>query len=240
VNKFGWLKQTGHSFEEPSPSLFTFNLPRHPLNELMGISVENARVKIRDTQLAEEGPLLITHWGLSGPVILRLSAWGSRELKSRQWNFEISIQWNAGRKETELREYFSMNRNKFPSVKVFNRNDIGLPQRLWEYLGREAGANETTRWSDLPASVQNKMIALLTAYPCSIHGKTTFKEEFVTAGGIKLSEIDPHSMISKKNQRLFFAGEIMDVDGITGGYNFQHAWTSGWIAANSIAQDLSS
>jgi predicted Rossmann fold flavoprotein len=232
---FDWLKELGHSIEEPVPSLFTFNLPKHQITKLMGVSVEKAKVKIQNSKLEEEGPLLITHWGLSGPVVLRLSAWGARELKERNWEFGISVNWLPEFNEQGIREKFLQLRNTSASQKIINKNSFGLPSRLWEFLAEQSGIKNEWRWADLPATQQNLFIKNLCSYECEVKGKTTFKEEFVTAGGIKLSEVDANTMMSKKASNLFFAGEVLDVDGITGGFNFQHAWTSGFVAAKSIS-----
>jgi predicted Rossmann fold flavoprotein len=232
---FEWLKETGHSIEEPVPSLFTFNLPKHPISKLMGISVENAKVKIAGAKLEEEGPLLITHWGFSGPVVLRLSAWGARELGVKNYEFKILINWLTNFNEQSLWEKFQELRIESASQKITNKNPFGLPARLWEFLAEQSGIKNEMRWADLPATVQNKFVKNLCTYECEVKGKTTFKEEFVTAGGIKLNEVDANTMMSKKVSNLFFAGEVLDVDGITGGFNFQHAWTSGWVAAKSAA-----
>lgn len=232
---FDWLKETGHTIEEPVPSLFTFNLPNHPITKLMGVSVEKAKVKIMKTKLEEEGPLLITHWGLSGPAVLRLSAWGARELKIKNYELRIVINWLPGYNEESLRENFQELRNTNASQRVINKNSFGLPSRLWEFLAEQSGVKHEWRWADLPSSEQNKFIKNLCSYECEVKGKTTFKEEFVTAGGIKLNEVDANTMMSKKVSNLFFAGEVLDVDGITGGFNFQHAWTSGFVAAKAIA-----
>jgi len=231
---FDWLRELGHSIEEPVPSLFTFNIPSHPITRLMGVSVENAKVKVSQSKLSDEGPLLITHWGFSGPAILRLSAWGARELAINKWQFAITINWVPEYNEQDLREKFMQLRYDMASTKMINRNPFGLPQRLWEFLLEQSGIETETRWADLPAKEQNKFIRNLCAGEFEVKGKTTYKEEFVTAGGIRLSEIDPNTMMSKKIPNLYFAGEILDVDGITGGFNFQHAWTSGFIAANSL------
>ena len=233
---FDWLKELGHTIEEPVPSLFTFNLPKHPITKLMGVSVEKAKVKIIGTKLEEEGPLLITHWGLSGPVVLRLSAWGARELKERNWEFGISVNWLPEFNEQSLREKFQGLRNTNASQKINNKNSFGLPSRLWEFFAEQSGIKDEWRWADLPSTEQNKFIKNLSSYECQVKGKTTFKEEFVTAGGIKLNEVDANRMMSKKVTNIFFAGEVLDVDGITGGFNFQHAWTSGFVAAKSIAE----
>ncbi|NOT50572.1 MAG: NAD(P)/FAD-dependent oxidoreductase [Chitinophagaceae bacterium] len=232
---FEWLKQTGHTIENPSPSLFTFNMPGHPIRELMGVSVEIAKVKIQRTKLEEEGPLLITHWGMSGPVILRLSAWGARALGERSYEFGVIINWLPDFNEQSLKERFLQLRNENASQKIITKNQFGLPSRLWEFLTKQSGIKNEWRWADLPSTGQNKFIKNLCSYECDIKGKTTFKEEFVTAGGIKLNEINANTMMSKKVPGLFFAGEVLDVDGITGGFNFQHAWTSGWIAAKAIS-----
>ena len=234
---FDWLKKLGHSIEEPVPSLFTFNLPKHSITKLMGVSVEKAKIKIIGTKLDEEGPLLITHWGLSGPVVLRLSAWGARELKERNWEFGISVNWLPEFNEQSLREKFQGLRNTNASQKIINKNSFGLPSRLWEFFTEQSGIKNEWRWADLPSTEQNKFIKNLSSYECEVKGKTTFKEEFVTAGGIKLNEVDANTMMSKKVTNLFFTGEVLDVDGITGGFNFQHAWTSGFVAAKSIAEN---
>ncbi len=232
---FDWLRSTGHSIEAPVPSLFTFNLPGNPITELMGVSVPQARVRISGSKTEQEGPLLITHWGLSGPAILKLSAWGARELAARNYDFSILINWTTDWKEDNLKEEFTQKRITHASQKIIGKNSIGLPARLWEFLSKQSGVTPEMRWADLPAAVSNKFIRSLTAFECKVKGKTTFKEEFVTAGGIRLNEVDANTMMSKKIPGLFFAGEVLDVDGITGGYNFQHAWTSGWIAARVIA-----
>jgi predicted Rossmann fold flavoprotein len=232
---FDWLKQTGHSIEEPVPSLFTFNMPGNRVRELPGVSVPDAQVKVTGSKLITRGPLLITHWGMSGPAILRLSAWGAREFAACNYHFSILVNWLGDIKEQDLQEQFRSLRFELASQKISNRNPFALPQRLWQYLLEESGISPDLRYADLPAKDQNKLIKNCCAQEFQVTGKTTFKEEFVTAGGIKLSEIDPQTMQSKILPGLFFAGEIMDVDGITGGFNFQHAWTSGYIAAKAIA-----
>jgi predicted Rossmann fold flavoprotein len=202
----------------------------------MGISVPRAQVKIAGTKLMEKGPVLITHWGLSGPAILRLSAWGARELAAHNYTFGIVINWLPAYNELELREQFSSLRFELAAQPLSHKNPMGLPQRLWEYLLNQSGIPEKMRYAELPVAFQNRLIKNLHEQALVVKGKTTFKEEFVTAGGIKLSEIDVNTMQSKILPGLFFAGEILDVDGITGGFNFQHAWTSGFIAAKSIAR----
>lgn len=234
-SQFDWLKNLGHTVAEPVPSLFTFNLPGNPITKLTGISVADAKVKIAGTKLAERAPLLITHWGLSGPCILRLSAWGARTLEAKNYEFSILINWIPAENESSLLEKFQAIRVESGSQKMVYKDSFGLPQRLWEYLIFQSGITEKIRWADLPAKEQKKLISNLIAYECPVIGKTTFKEEFVTAGGIQLSEIEYNTMQSKIVPHVFFAGEIMDVDGVTGGFNFQHAWTSGFIAAKAIS-----
>lgn len=239
---FLWLQNLGHTISEPVPSLFTFNLPagqaglpKHPITQLMGVSVERARVKIEGSKLVEEGPLLITHWGLSGPAILRLSAWGARQLAICNWQFVIHINWLPDHNEHTLREQFKNFRTSLAPKKMIHHNFGALPNRLWQFLLEQSGVSNETRFADLSSKIENALIKNLVDYVVEVKGKTTYKEEFVTAGGINLSEVDANTMMSKKIPNLFFAGEILDVDGITGGFNFQHAWTSGWIAAKKIA-----
>ena len=232
---FDWIKQIGHSIADPVPSLFTFNIPGNAITKLMGISVEKTKLKIAGTKLESDGPLLITHWGLSGPAVLKLSAWGARELAEKKYAFTAIVNWLPQFNEQTLREAFQQFRFDIATQKMINRNPFALPQRLWEYFLQESGIKEDVHWADLPAVTQNKLIRNLIGQEFLVNGKTTFKEEFVTAGGVNLNEIDANTMMSKRRPGLFFAGEIMNVDGVTGGFNFQHAWTSGWIAAKSIA-----
>jgi predicted Rossmann fold flavoprotein len=232
--QYNWLTALGHSFESPVPSLFTFNVPKNPISALMGISVENAQVKINGTKYLQSGPLLITHWGFSGPAVLKLSAFTAKELSDMNYDFTISINWMAASHENLILEKLKSFRHELASKKIINKNPFNLPQRLWEYHLKQSGIDTEKRWADLPAKQQNILAKQLCAQQFHVKGKTTFKEEFVTAGGIKLNEVNPNTMESKLVSNLFFAGEILDVDGITGGFNFQHAWTSGWIAASAI------
>ena len=235
LQQFDWLKNTGHHIIEPVPSLFTFNIPGHSITKLMGVSVPEATIRIQSTKLKNTGPLLITHWGMSGPCVLKLSAWGARELQEMNYDFTISVNWFNDQKEQELKAALQSHRNINGSQKIINNNLFQLPNRLWQFLLQEAGIKEEWRWADLPSKEQNKLVQILTNHEFHVKGKTTFKEEFVTAGGVDLKQVDANTMQSKLHPGLFFAGEILDVDGITGGFNFQHAWTSGFIAAKSIA-----
>ena len=234
--QFDWIRNTGHTIENPVPSLFTFNIPKNNITELMGISLENVTVKIAGTKLQESGPLLITHWGLSGPAVLKLSACGARELAVKNYDYKILVNWLPVYNEISLLEKMKLLRYELASQKMYNRNPFNLPARLWEYFFRLAGIDAEIRWADLPAKEQNKLAKILCTQEFVVKGKTTFKEEFVTAGGVKLNEVDVNTMQSKIKPGLFFAGEILDVDGITGGFNFQNAWTTGWIAASGIGE----
>lgn len=231
---FQWLLNSGHTIGAPVPSLFTFNLPKHPIASLMGVSVEKTKVKIEGSKLVEEGPLLITHWGLSGPAILRLSAWGAKELRIKNYEFKVHINWLPQYNEQTLKEEFRNFRILHSTKKISNHNFGHLPNRLWQFLLEQSGIKEEMRFADLFSKAENNIVRNVVDYVAEVKGKTTFKEEFVTAGGINLAEVDANTMMSKKIPNLFFAGEILNVDGITGGFNFQHAWTSAWIAANNI------
>lgn len=235
-DQYDWLTKLGHSVETPVPSLFTFNVPKNPISELMGISVDKAQVKINGTKFSQSGPLLITHWGFSGPAVLKLSSFAAKELSKMNYNFTISINWLEDYHENSVLEKLKSIRYEFAGKKIVNKNPFTIPQRLWEYHLQESGIDPEKRWADLPAKQQNILAKQLCAQIFYVKGKTTFKEEFVTAGGIKLTEVHAVTMESKIVPNLFFAGEILDVDGITGGFNFQHAWTSGCIAAKEISR----
>ena len=234
ISQFEWILKSGHTIENPVPSLFTFNIPNHPITSLMGVSVQNVSVKIAGTKLQQEGPVLITHWGLSGPAILKLSAWGAKDLSNCKYEFTAIMNWVPEYNENSIREKIQILRFDIAGQKIYNRNPFMLPSRLWEYLLNECGISNEMRWADLPAKEQNKLIKILCGQEFKVKGKTTFKEEFVTAGGINLNEVDYNTMQSKMIPGLFFAGEILNIDGITGGFNFQNAWTSGWLVASSI------
>ena len=231
---FEWIMHTGHSIEDPVPSLFTFNMPGNSITKLMGVSVPETLVKVNGTTLKESGPLLITHWGMSGPALLKLSAWGARVLKQKNYQFEISVNWIPEYHEKSLWEKFQLIRQESGAKKIMHKNPFNLPQRLWEWQLQQLGIGDI-HWADLSSIRQNKLIQILCNQQFSVDGKTRFKEEFVTAGGVRLAEINAQTLESRIRPRLFFAGEVMDVDGVTGGFNFQHAWTSGFIAGKSVA-----
>lgn len=232
---FDWLRDTGHSIETPVPSLFTFNTPKHLLTGLMGLSVPDVIVKINGSKLVERGPVLCTHWGLSGPAILRLSAWGARILAEQNWQFGIRINWLPAFNEETLRQTLQQLRVEKSRQLVHHKNPFSLPARLWGLLLELSGVPTECRWAELPAKAQNLLALHCCNLELAVKGKTTFKEEFVTAGGIHLQEVDPQTMMSKRMPGLFFAGELLNIDGITGGFNFQNAWTTGYIAAKAIA-----
>jgi predicted Rossmann fold flavoprotein len=204
----------------------------------MGVSVSGVRVRVAGSKLQEKGPLLITHWGMSGPAVLRLSAWGARELAAREYAFMVLVNWTGELSDQQVRERLQQVRYEWAGQKLSSRNPFGLPVRLWEYMLEACGVGGELRWADLPAKETNKLVNFLCLGEYAVRGKTTFKEEFVTAGGVRLSEVEPSTMQSRKVSGLYFAGEVLDVDGVTGGFNFQHAWTSGWIAANALVKQL--
>ena len=236
--QFNWLTQMGHTIEAPVPSLFTFNMPGNAITQLMGITVEQAQVKIIGTNLQQQGPLLITHWGMSGPAILKLSAWGARLLAEKNWQFSIAINWLPMYNELTLKTQLQQVRFEQAAQKIWNKNPFGIPTRLWQYLLQQSDINDSIRWADLPAKAQNKLIKNICSQPFDVKGKTTFKEEFVTAGGIDLQEVDYNTMQSKLIPNIYFAGEVLNIDGVTGGFNFQSAWTTGYLAAKAIATNL--
>jgi predicted Rossmann fold flavoprotein len=234
--QYQWLFDLGHSIEEPVPSLFTFNMPKHPIIELMGVVIPEVTVKITGTKISSSGPLLITHWGMSGPAILKLSAWAARELAEKNYQFTILVNWLNGMPETDLKEHIARIRRSVGKQAVIHKNPFNLPKRFWEFQLWKNEIGEEIKWGDLPAVKQNRLMETLINDRYEVNGKTTFKEEFVTSGGIKLSEVNPTTMESRIVPGIYFAGEILDVDGVTGGFNFQHAWASGFIAAHSMAR----
>lgn len=232
---YDWLRQLGHTIQEPVPSLFTFNVPSSPLKELQGVAVPQARVRIAGQKLEYEGPLLITHWGYSGPAVLKLSAWGARLFHDQKYNFTALIQWVPGQTEESLRQELQTFRQFHPKKIVSSNPLFGLPQRLWQGLAQLAEVPEEVRWAELPAKNTNKLVEALLRMPVAVNGKTTFKEEFVTCGGIDLKEVNMKTMESRLQPGLYFAGEVLDIDGITGGFNFQAAWTTGYLAGKAMA-----
>ena len=231
---FNWLQELGHSIETPVPSLFTFNMPNEPIKELMGAVAENAKVRIQGTKLMANGPLLITHWGTSGPAILKLSAFGARLLAERNYDFKIQVNWINASTEEEYRPIFLSNLAENRKMKIGNLKVEGIPKRLWAFFLDKLEISPDLVCLDLSKKKINRIINTLLNDEYSVKGKTTFKEEFVTCGGVSLGEINPFTMQSMVVPNLYFAGEVMDVDGITGGFNFQNAWTSGFVAGKLL------
>ena len=229
-SSLNWLETIGLEIIEPLPSLFTFNMPKNPICELMGTVVPNATVKIEGTKLSGQGPLLITHWGMSGPAVLLLSAWGARLLAEKNYQFAILVNWLDQKKEEALRQDLLHTITAHGAKKLSNWNPTPLTNRLWNHLLVRAEISADHRWAEVGKKAINKLVNTLLNDRFEVQGKTTFKEEFVTAGGVALSEIDFQTMKSKKYPNISFAGEVLDIDGITGGYNFQAAWTTGFIA----------
>ena len=235
-DKLAWLITLGHSIVAPVPSLFTFNVVEKNITTLMGVAVDHASIQWKGNKTIEKGPLLITHWGISGPAAIKLSAWCARELANDNYEGAIVINWTPEYNEATLKMEWINLRMDFGKREMGSKNPFNLPQRLWQFLLQEAGIVLTTKWADLKSPQQQQLIQSLTRTTLTIKGKTTFKEEFVTCGGVELSEIEASTMESKLVPGLYFAGEMMDVDGITGGFNFQHAWTSGWTAAQAMGR----
>jgi len=229
------LSQKGHQVVTPVPSLFTFNIKDSRIKDLMGVSVSNVTVKVKESKLKANGPLLITHWGLSGPAILRLSAWGARELFDK--NYQFNLQVNFLNEDVFDDVFVQLNDLKLIHAKktVAKKSPFDLTTRLWEQLVLASDISNDSKWADLTKKQLVNLTNQLTNAEFKVNGKSTFKDEFVTAGGIDLKEIDFKTMQSKLFTNLYFTGEIMNIDAITGGFNFQNAWTSGFIAAQAIA-----
>lgn len=225
-----WLEKLGHKIEDPLPSLFTFNMPREDIRSLMGIVIENTKVSIQGTKLRSDGPLLITHWGMSGPAILKLSAFGARILAAKNYAFSLQVNWVDEQNQEVLLDELTRISLEHSNKILSNFRPFNLPIRLWLYLVEKSGLAPSKKWSELGKKGLNTLVRVLSNDIYSVEGKTTFKEEFVTCGGVSLESINPNTMESKVVKNLYFAGEVMDIDGITGGYNFQAAWTTGFIA----------
>ncbi|MCO5260084.1 MAG: NAD(P)/FAD-dependent oxidoreductase [Crocinitomicaceae bacterium] len=230
ISSFNWLKAFDIHIEPPVPSLFTFNLPNNPICTLMGNSVKETVVKIEGTKISAKGALLITHWGLSGPAILQLSAWGARILSEKNYHFSIFVNWLGEKMENELRLELLKQKAQSSDKLIVNAAPYAISSKLWNFLLEKHELPSHLRWKELEGKNLNKLIQALLYDKYTVSGKTTFKEEFVTCGGVSLNEINFNTMESKKIKGLFFVGEIIDIDGITGGFNFQAAWTTGYIA----------
>jgi predicted Rossmann fold flavoprotein len=229
-NGLEWLEKLHHQIIEPVPSLFTFSMPAEKVTALQGIVVENALVSIPGTRLKADGPLLITHWGMSGPAILKLSSFGARLLSEKDYVFKVLVNWahepNNDAVLARLQCIVKDQGNKF----LANVRPYYLPERLWRFLLEKSALPAEKKWSELGKKGLNKLVSVLNSDEYSVHGKASFKDEFVTCGGVSLDSIDCNTMQSKVCPNLYFAGEVLDIDGITGGYNFQAAWTTAFIA----------
>ncbi|MDA9898097.1 NAD(P)/FAD-dependent oxidoreductase [Flavobacteriales bacterium] len=227
-----WLIDLNYEVEKPVPSLFTFNMPNESIKELMGVVATDVSVHIQGNKLKHTGPLLITHWGMSGPAILKCSAWGARELAHTDYRFNIQLNW-ANLSENDyvnlIKEHKNSNRI------IANKNPFNLPNRLWLFLLKKIHIDSNISWNQLDKKSGNRLLNVLFNDSYQVNGKTTFKEEFVTCGGISLNQVNPQSLESKKHKGLYFCGEVLDIDGVTGGFNFQSAWTTGYLAGkNSV------
>jgi predicted Rossmann fold flavoprotein len=231
---FSFLKQTKHSIVHPVPSLFTFNIKNKQLTELMGVSVPDARVSIPSAKAETQGPLLITHWGMSGPAVLKTSSLAARELEKLQYRFDVHINWmGSGNPESMFEELCDIRKSE-AQHKCDRSPFETISRRLWEYFIGKSDMKSDLRWGDVSNKNLRRLAEILTRDVYAVDGKTTFKEEFVTCGGISRKEIDFSTMESKLHKGLFFAGEVIDIDAVTGGFNFQNAWTTGWIVGISV------
>lgn len=230
----------GHQIESPVPSLFTFTVHDPRLQDLAGVSVNSAdlRLQVGDkTRLEQTGPLLITHWGLSGPAVLKLSAWGARALHDSQYQGTLTVNWLPRYNPETLKQDLLKVKSQLPRKTIFASCPVPVPRRLWEKLAAYVGIGESDRWAELSNKTMNALIQELTRGQYTIKGKGAFKEEFVTCGGVSLKEVDFKTMESRLCPGLYFAGEILDIDGVTGGFNFQSAWTTGWLAGNAMGEE---
>ncbi len=238
AESYRWLEELGHRIEPPVPSLFTFNMPGEDITALMGVVANPVAVRIQGTKLRSEGPLLVTHWGMSGPAILKLSAFGARILNGMNYAFAVQVNWLHEATEEAARALLSTHRAAHSEQQTGNGNPTKLPSRLWIFLLKKAGIIDTTRWADIQGKPMNRLVNVLVNDVYAAKGKTTFKEEFVTCGGVSLGDVDMQTMHSRRCAGLYFAGEVLDIDGVTGGFNFQAAWTTGFIAGRACAASL--
>jgi len=225
-----WLEKLGHTIEDPVPSLFTFNMPEESITDLMGVVANHATINIQGTKLKSSGPLLITHWGMSGPAILKLSAHGARLLSKKQYTFTAQVNWISVTNNDAVAEELRNIKTDHPKKYISNIKPFELPARLWDFILAKCEIDLEKPWGDIGKKQINKLVTHLTNDIYQVKGKTTFKEEFVTCGGVSLESIDMNTMQSCHIPNVYFAGEVMDIDGITGGYNFQAAWTTAFIA----------
>lgn len=229
----------GHEIIPPVPSLFTFNIPEPSLRQLAGVAINPAQVQLllpNAAKLEQTGACLITHWGLSGPAVLKLSAWGARALHEQQYRGKVRVNWLPEQSAEGVRQQLLQAKAEFPKRAIANINPFPIPRRLWEYLVQRVGLDPALQWAQLSKVMLNQLVLVLNQDQYLLQGKGVFKEEFVTCGGINLKEVNFSQMQSKVCPGLFFAGEILDIDGVTGGFNFQSAWTTAWIAGQAIGE----
>ncbi len=232
-------EQFGHHIKEPVPSLFTFYIDAPLLKDLSGIVVEQVEASVEGTKLRQDGPLLITHWGVSGPAILKLSAWGARELAARDYRFELRVNWLPDVSREVVAATLAGARREQGSQVVGKQSLFpGIPRRLWQRLTVVAGVASGTLWAQLSKSGTEALTQALVNTQLSVTGKSMNKEEFVTCGGVSLKEVNMKTMESRLHPGLYFAGEVLDIDGVTGGFNFQAAWTTGYLAGRAMAEKL--
>ncbi len=232
---YEWLEKIGHRILSPVPSLFTFNLKAHPFKDLMGLSVQDVEVSLKGFKEKTRGPVLITHWGLSGPAVLKMSALAAVFLHDLNYRYDVIVNWLPEYKVAQLEQILQSIKQNKGGLKVLNHKAFAeIPNRFWEQICLQFGIHDQVNWADVSGKKISQLIEFLHASPFHAEGKTTFKEEFVTCGGVDLKEIDLKTMESKIHPGLFFAGELLNIDGVTGGFNFQAAWTSGYLAATSL------
>lgn len=230
------LGRLGHTIVSPVPSLFTFDIQSSLLRELPGIAAQEVELSLPESRLSSLGPLLITHWGLSGPATLKLSAWAARELHDKAYHFPLTVNW-TGKSQAKVLERLGRLRTELARQSPYTHAQLEIPHRLWKALLQTGEIEEGKRWADLSNSTLQNLAKVLCATHFDVKGKSTFKEEFVTAGGVSLREIDFRSFSSKLYPNLYLAGEVLDIDALTGGFNFQAAWTGGWIAGRSMGNE---
>jgi hypothetical protein len=237
-NAYSFIKKTGHTILPLIPSLFTFNDSQKEFKDLMGVSVPHGTVRIAGTKFYREGPILITHWGLSGPAVIKLSAWAAEYFYQNTYEATVLISWIKETQEEVVRKLLSDYKSNNRKRKVYSYPLFEVPQRLWTRLCELAELSDQKIWDEVSNKHLNRLLELLIRCPFKIKGKTTFKEEFVTCGGVDLAEVNMETMESRKIKNLFFAGEVLNIDGETGGFNFQAAWTTAYVAAKNIVNGL--
>ena len=236
LQSYNWLKPM--PIINPIPSLFTFNDSDKKFKDLMGVAVQQAEVKIAGTKFSEKGPLLITHWGLSGPAVIKLSAWAAEYLHDKHYTFTALVNWTENASEESLRKDLQELNIHHGKQKIINNPLYKVPSRLWVRLCELAEIDNNKTWAELPRKNLNRLVEFIIRCPFEIKGKTTFKEEFVTCGGVDLKSIDLETMESKLVKGIYFAGEVLNIDGETGGFNFQAAWTTAYVAARAVIESL--